>query len=172
MASTGGHSYDRSAIRAGREDVMQDLVDIKSRKPVPTSSMVLATPPAASEAALSHFQRKLAVETDPSDVHSDLATGHDGFVVLDARPEEAYRRAHLPGAVSLPYREIGADTAALLGERTAVVYCWGPACNAAAKAAVRLARLGIPVKEMVGGIEYWRREGYPLVEGDDPGALQ
>src|SRR5207245_11627846 len=48
--------------------------------------------------------------------------------------------------------------------RSVVVYCWGPACNAATKAAVRLAALGFRVKEMIGGIEYWDREGYG-VEG-------
>jgi hypothetical protein len=45
-----------------------------------------------------------------------------------------------------------------------VVRCWGPACNAAAKAAVRLAALGYAVKEMVGGLEYGRHEGH-AVEG-------
>jgi rhodanese-related sulfurtransferase len=46
----------------------------------------------------------------------------------------------------------------------AVVYCWGPACNAATKAAARLSALGFQVKEMIGGLEYWRHEGY-AVEG-------
>ena len=46
-----------------------------------------------------------------------------------------------------------------------VVYCWAMSCNAAAKAALRLAALGIQVKEMIGGLESWMREGY-AVEGD------
>jgi rhodanese-related sulfurtransferase len=150
---------------------MQDLAEIKSRKPLPTSSMVLAAAPAAPAVALAHFEGKLAVETDPSDVHSDLGAGHPGFTVLDSRPGDAYRLGHVPGALSLPYRDIDGETVAMLANRTAVVYCWGPACNAAAKAAARLARLGVPVKEMIGGIEYWRREGYPLAKGDDPGSL-
>jgi rhodanese-related sulfurtransferase len=49
-----------------------------------------------------------------------------------------------------------------------VTYCWGPGCNAATKGAARLAALGFRVKEMIGGIEYWRREGHPVegTEGD------
>ncbi|MGZ4123683.1 MAG: rhodanese-like domain-containing protein, partial [Tumebacillaceae bacterium] len=43
-----------------------------------------------------------------------------------------------------------------------VVYCWGPACNGATKAAARLSELGYRVKEMLGGIEYWRKEGNPV----------
>jgi len=43
-----------------------------------------------------------------------------------------------------------------------VVYCWGPACNGATKAAAELAALGRPVKEMLGGFEYWAREGHAV----------
>jgi rhodanese-related sulfurtransferase len=50
-----------------------------------------------------------------------------------------------------------------------VVYCWGPGCNGAVKAAVNLARMGRPVKEMIGGFEYWVREGHP-VEGSGSAA--
>jgi rhodanese-related sulfurtransferase len=42
---------------------------------------------------------------------------------------------------------------------TVVTYCWGPGCNGATRAALAFARLGYPVKEMIGGYEYWVREG-------------
>lgn len=131
----------------------------------PRFSMVLETPAASPEVAHRHFAAKLSVETDPSDVHADLQKGHTGFIVLDARSAEAYEACHIPGAVSLPYRRISAETTAdWPQDRVIVVYCWGPACNAAAKAAMRLSALGFRVKEMIGGLEYWRKEGYP-VEG-------
>ena len=41
-----------------------------------------------------------------------------------------------------------------------VVYCAGPHCNGADRAALRLARLGIPVKVMIGGITGWEDEGF------------
>ena len=77
------------------------------------------------------------------------------------------RRATSRALLNLPVRQIRAETLDALPEgRLAVVYCWGPGCNGATKAAARLSALGVPVKEMIGGIEYWRREGY-AVEGSD-----
>lgn len=140
----------------------------KSVNYVPRFSSVLEVPAAAPAEARQHFLAKLAVETDPSDVHADLSKGVDRFVLVDARSAEDYRECHIPGAVSLPHRAINDEsTAGLSSDTPVVVYCWSPACNAAAKAAVRLTGLGYHVKEMIGGIEYWRREGY-AVEGENP----
>ena len=131
-------------------------------------SFVLEHPAADPAAANRHFLSKLAVETDPYDVHMDLQRNSPGIVVVDARGAEAYEECHLPGALSLPHRTISADTTAHLEkDRVVVVYCWGPGCNAAAKAAAKLSALGFRVKEMIGGIEYWRKEGHP-VEGTAP----
>lgn len=131
----------------------------------PTFSFVLEHASAAPGIAKSHFVSRLSVETDPSDVHADLSRGSDAFVVLDARGPDAYAACHLPGAISLPHRTISPETVAQFArDKALVVYCWGPACNAASKAAAKLSDLGFSVKEMIGGIEYWRREGF-LVEG-------
>lgn len=128
-------------------------------------SFVLEYPPAAPDEARRHFLAKLAVETDPADVKLDLERGVPGLVVLDARSAQQYGECRVPGARSLPHRTISAETTAELPrDGILVVYCWGPGCNAAAKAAAKLAGLGFRVKEMIGGLEYWRREGYP-VEG-------
>jgi len=43
-----------------------------------------------------------------------------------------------------------------------VVYCSGPHCNGADRAALNLARLGRPVKKMIGGVEGWKDEGFSL----------
>ena len=116
------------------------------------------------DATLAHFAGRLAVETDVADVADALAEGEPGFVLVDARSRDAYRRGHLPGAVSLPHAEMSEETVGELPEGLVVAYCWGPACNGAVKAGRRLAELGRPVKEMLGGFEYWVREGHP-VEG-------
>lgn len=127
-------------------------------------SFVAEYPPAAAEAAHAHFVAKLSVETDPWDVKEDLDRGAN-IVVVDARSAEAYGQCRIPGALSLPHRTIDeVTTAAIPGDAIVVTYCWGPACNAATKAAARLAGLGFQVKEMIGGLEYWRHEGHP-VEG-------
>jgi rhodanese-related sulfurtransferase len=109
-----------------------------------------------------YFSRRLEFETDADDVGSALQDGSADFVLLDARSSKAYDAAHLPGAISLPHRAI---TPATLPDGQLVVYCWGPGCNAATKAAAKIAALGREVKEMIGGFEYYVREGYP-VEGE------
>jgi rhodanese-related sulfurtransferase len=135
------------------------------RSPASHFSLVLETPPSSPEEAHRHFLSKLSVETDAADVRLDLQRGQDGFLLIDARGAQDFEECHIPGAINLPYRTITAESIAHLSkEKPMVVYCWSPACNAATKAAVRLSALGFQVKEMLGGIEYWRREGGP-VEG-------
>ena len=131
------------------------------------SSHVLSTPAAPSDEAYAFFQRKLRYETDPSDVYRDMQQGVDTFVVLDVRSAEAYAKSHVPGALHLPHTAMNAaTTAALPHDKLLVVYCWGPGCNGATKAAMQLSALGFTVKEMIGGMEYWEdRERYPVERG-------
>ncbi|MCH8685129.1 rhodanese-like domain-containing protein [Pedomonas mirosovicensis] len=69
----------------------------------------------------------------------------------------------MPGAINLPHREISKETLARWPEGTLfVVYCAGPHCNGANRAAVQLAQLGRLVKEMIGGITGWLDEGFAL----------
>lgn len=129
-----------------------------------TTGNVEKVPPAPSDEALRHFQARRSFETDPSEVHEDQQAGVPNLVVLDVRSEGAYRKSHVPGAISLPFDEINEETEAALPDGTVVTYCWGPGCNGSTQAAVALAELGRPVKEMIGGWEYWLREDFP-VEG-------
>jgi len=111
--------------------------------------------------AAAHFAHRLAVETDVSDVAAALDSGT--FVLLDSRSAEAWAQGHVPGAVHLPGREIPARAATELDPAVPVVtYCWGPGCNGATRAALALAQLGFRVREMIGGFEYWAREGLPV----------
>ncbi|RJS16539.1 rhodanese-like domain-containing protein [Corallococcus sp. H22C18031201] len=134
----------------------------------PHFSFVLETPAASPEAAREHFLARLSVETDAADLKLDLERGCKGFVVVDTRSPEAYARRHIPGALNLPTRTLSAETtAALSRDEVIVVYCWSPGCNGATRAAVRLSALGFRVKELLGGIEYWVKEGFPT-EGTLP----
>ena len=120
-------------------------------------------PAASSERALAHFEALLAFETDCADVHTALEAGHPGFVVLDVRSPDLFAAGHVPGAINLPHARISERTVAAHPESVLfVVYCSGPHCNGADRAAIRLARLGRPVKKMIGGITGWRDEGYRL----------
>lgn len=128
------------------------------------SSQVLATPAAGCDEAQAFFRQKLRFETDPADVYTDMKNGVDDFIVLDVRIPEVYAKSHIPGALNLPGAAIDATTTAHLQRgKLLVVYCWGPGCNGATKAAIKLGALGFAVKEMIGGIEYWEdRERYPV----------
>jgi rhodanese-related sulfurtransferase len=130
-------------------------------------SHVLDTPAAPYAATQAFFLNKLHYETDPADVYTDMKNGVVDFVLLDVRSPEAYAKSHAMGAVNLPQTMINADTTAYFAKDTLlVVYCWGPGCNGATKAAIKLSALGFPVQEMIGGIEYWEdRERYPVGRG-------
>ncbi|MGV9806553.1 rhodanese-like domain-containing protein [Micromonospora chersina] len=126
--------------------------------------MTFSVPPADPATAAAHFHARLSFETDVSDVHAALEAGTPGLVVVDSRGDAAWRQGHLPGALHLPTAEIAARGGELVpAGSTVVTYCWGPGCNGATRAALEFARLGRPVKEMIGGFEYWAREGLPVV---------
>ncbi len=128
-----------------------------------TLSRVLETEAAAPRDAAAHLARKLSLETDPSDVYEDVERGESGFLVVDARSPEKYAEGHVPGAVNLWHRTIDERAvAALPKDKLLVVYCTGVDCNASTKGALKLAALGFRVKEMIGGFEYWKKEGYPV----------
>jgi rhodanese-related sulfurtransferase len=127
---------------------------------------VTETPAAPAVDAVGHFAAKLAFETDCSDVHAAMETGQPDFVLLDVRGPGLYARGHVPGALNLPHGKITARRMEDWPTETLfVVYCAGPHCNGADKAALRLARLGRPVKLMIGGVTGWVDEGFALAEG-------
>ena len=122
---------------------------------------VMATRPAPPSEAAQHFARKLAFETDCSDVNAALRDGAPDFALLDVRGPKAYAQAHIPGAINLPHRDITAEhMMAWPHEMLFVVYCAGPHCNGADKAALKLSTLGRPVKVMLGGMTGWADEGF------------
>ena len=130
------------------------------------SNAVTRTPAAAPAEARAHFARRLGFETDCWDVHEALAGGQADFVLLDVRSPALFAAGHVAGAINLPHAKISETTLATYpNDRLLVVYCAGPHCNGAHKAALRIAELGRPVKEMIGGIAGWRDEGFELVRG-------
>ncbi len=130
---------------------------------IPSRSPVTEVRAASPADALAHFERLFEFETDCWDVHVSLASHAPGFVLLDVRSPDHFVQGHVPGAVNLPHARISERSlAAYPPETLFVVYCDGPHCNGADRAAVRLAKLGRPVKKMIGGIEGWKAEGLSL----------
>jgi rhodanese-related sulfurtransferase len=126
-------------------------------------SSVTQVPAADSASALRHFESAFQFETDCWDVNDAMKNGRQDFVLLDVRSPELYARGHVPGAVNLPHGKIIESTMSRYPSGTIfVVYCAGPHCNGAHRGAVRLARLGRPVKIMIGGISGWLDEQFEL----------
>ncbi len=128
-----------------------------------TTSRVRQIDAAPADIAREHHARRLALETDCADVY---AVGQDetrDFVLVDVRSSECYEQGHVPGAVSLPYTELTQVRIDAYPDDTLfVVYCAGPHCNGANRGALRIASLGRPVKEMIGGMAGWRHEGFDI----------
>jgi rhodanese-related sulfurtransferase len=120
--------------------------------------------------AIEHFAAKLRYETDPSDVSAAFAAG-DAFVLVDTRGHSSWHQGRARGAVHIPRAEIATRAPAEIPLGTpVVVYCWGPACNGATRSAIEFLKLGYSVREMIGGFEYWAREGLGVV--DDLGPVE
>jgi rhodanese-related sulfurtransferase len=104
---------------------------------------------------MNFFEMCLEFQTDVSDVERALSSGDPGFVLVDTRNAQAWGQGRIPGAIRLEHADL--DPAVPV-----VTYCWGPGCNGATKAAAELTRRGFRVREMIGGFEYWIREGFPV----------
>lgn len=125
-------------------------------------SHVTAVPAASPADAEAHFAAEFAFETDCWDVHDGLA-GTPDFVLLDVRSAAMFAAGHVPGAINLPHGKlVESKLAAWPADTLFVTYCAGPHCNGAARGALRLARLGRPVKIMVGGLTGWVDEGFDV----------
>ncbi|CAI2788495.1 molybdopterin biosynthesis protein MoeB [Serratia grimesii] len=136
------------------------------------SSLVLAFPPVTAAQSLDYLAAKLSYYADAWDVAEDLRNGISEILVIDTRAEAQYAAGHIPGAISLPHRLMDeAGTAHLDRSKVYVTYCDGIGCNGSTKGAYKLAQQGFRVKELIGGLDFWLRDGHPLATGEQPGSL-
>lgn len=130
-------------------------------------SRVTDIPFADAETVRAHYERRLSLETDCADVHDALERGAD-FVLVDVRGPALFAEGHVPGAINLPHGKMTERRMVEFPEGSRfVVYCAGPHCNGTDRAALRLARLGLPVKVMIGGITGWIDEGFALARSPE-----
>ena len=123
---------------------------------------------AQRDAAIEHFAAKLRFETDSSDVAAALESG-ERLVLVDSRGHAAWHQGHAAPAIHMPTAEIAERAPREISLDTpVVVYCWSPGCNGSTKAALQFSRLGYEVRELLGGFEYWAREGYDVVDEGGP----
>ena len=110
---------------------------------------------------MNYYQSKLAYEMDSADLCEAIEEG-EPVVVIDGRAAAAYAQEHIPDAISLPHREISAETTDSLDRsKLYVCYCDGIGCNASTKTALKLLTLGFQVRELIGGLDWWKRDGHP-----------
>lgn len=108
----------------------------------------------------SFYEKKLEYEIDAWDLSESLKHG-ESIKIIDARSEEAYANEHIPGSINVPHRIMNSETTSHLNKNLLYVcYCDGIGCNASTKAALNLLKLGFKVKELIGGIDWWKRDGY------------
>ncbi len=135
-----------------------------------SQSRVLAFPPPSPDVSERYLHAKLSFYTDAWDVAEDLRHGNSAIVVIDTRAESLYQAGHIPGAVSFPHRLMDeASTAGLDRDKVYVTYCDGIGCNGSTQGAYKLARLGFRVKELIGGLDFWARDGHPQTKGSEAG---
>ena len=109
---------------------------------------------------IAYYENKLNYETDSWDLFDGLSK-NENIIVVDARAAEAYELEHIPSSINIPHRTMSEDTTKDLDRKaTIVTYCDGIGCNASTKGALNMARLGFQVKELIGGLDWWRRDGY------------
>ena len=113
------------------------------------------------EQQLQHYLDKLAYEIDAWDLDTAVKAG-ENVVVVDARSMGAFAAEHIRGAINIPHRTMNEETTAAIARKALVVtYCDGIGCNASTKGALNMTRLGFRVRELMGGLDWWKRDGYP-----------
>jgi rhodanese-related sulfurtransferase len=153
----------RSHLKGERSMVTTSLPSFKTK----SSSRIQEVSAASSEKAREHFGNRLTFETDCADVYAAQHTGTVDFILLDVRNANSFAKGHVPGATNIPTLNITeARMSEFASDTVFVVYCAGPHCNGANKAALRLATLNRPVKEMIGGALGWVDEGFELVTNE------
>lgn len=87
-------------------------------------------------------------------------------ILIDVRPEEEYRAAHISGAVSVPLKELKARLSQLPRGKEIVAYCRGPYCVLAAEAVRLLRAKGFRASRLEDGVPEWRAQGLPVAAGE------
>ena len=108
----------------------------------------------------SYYEQKLKFEVDSWDLREAIKNG-EKVIPLDARSKEAYESEHIPGAINIPHRTMTLENTSNLDKDVLYIsYCSGIGCNASTKGALKMLKLGFRVKELTGGLDWWKRDGY------------
>jgi rhodanese-related sulfurtransferase len=113
------------------------------------------------------YEQKLQFEMDSWDLEDAIVNG-EKILPIDTRSVEAFKNEHIPGAINLPHRTMSLDSTSHFDKQILyVTYCNGIGCNGSTKGALNMVKLGFKVKELIGGLDWWKRDGH-TTEGVKP----
>ena len=115
-----------------------------------------------NKGAIKFFEEKIKYEIDPYTVRNIIDAKDNKYVVVDVRDKDAYKAGHVPTAINVPSRELDENISKLLKNKILILYCYHVVCFAAPKIALKLAKKGYDVMEMVGGFDEWQKHGHPV----------
>lgn len=122
------------------------------------------------EDQIAHYSKKLAYEIDSWDLKVAIEVGTN-VIVIDTRSPDAFSSGHIPGAINIPHRQMNPESTSHLDKSALIVtYCDGIGCNASTKGALAMSKLGFNVRELIGGLDWWKRDGHQIFEGRTPSA--
>jgi len=114
-------------------------------------------------ARLAFVEARLAYEIDVVAAAAAVESGR--ALLVDTRKLASWEHGHIAGALHLPATAIDDRLDDLPRDRTLIVYGWGPGCNGATGTARTLLAAGLDVRELLGGYEYWVRNGFATEAG-------
>ena len=86
----------------------------------------------------------------------------EAVTVLDVRPVEEYDAGHIPGALSIPMKDLKANLSKLPPDQDIVAYCRGPYCVLSIQAVEMLRAKGFHAVRLEEGIQDLRALGFPI----------
>lgn len=109
---------------------------------------------------IKHYEDKLRFEWDSADLAESLKENPD-IVIIDTRKEFAFEEEHIPRAINFPHRNMNQESTAKLDKsKIYICYCDGIGCNGSTRGSINMAKLGFDVRELIGGLDWWKRDGY------------
>ena len=112
--------------------------------------------------AVKFFSEKLKYEIDPYSVRHIVDEKDKNYIIIDVRDENSYKAGHVPTSINVPSNELDKHLNKLPKNKILIFYCYHVVCFAAPKAALKLAKKGFEVMEMVGGFDEWQKHGHPV----------
>ena len=104
---------------------------------------------------------------EPVDREALLKLVREGAVtVLDVRPVEEYNAGHIPGALSIPLKDLRLHLSDLPHDQEIVAYCRGPYCVLSIQAVEMLRAKGFQAVRLEEGIQDLRAMGFQIAEGE------